>query len=136
MSRTRGADGQTPSAWSMKGALSFVGAPALLTSLGGSAGLSLIAWLLGGGRELEESVKKGRIKSRRTNMIQGLKTIITGTGEIYLYSDVRVTASAVWGCCIVLVRGVIGIGSHHIACDPVMVVIKPMKPTAERSGPG
>ncbi len=42
-------------------ALNFVGAPALLASLGRSAGLSLIAWLLEGGEgELGESVEKGR----------------------------------------------------------------------------
>jgi hypothetical protein len=33
----------------------------------------------------------------------------------------------------VLVRGVLGIGPHQIAFDPVMGVIKPMKPTVEGS---
>ncbi len=37
-----------PSAWSMKDALS-VGASALMASLGGVLGLSLIAWLVWGG---------------------------------------------------------------------------------------
>ncbi len=82
--------------------------------------------------------KCGEGETRWTHMMQGLKKIRTGTVAIYRYPDVRVTASAVWGCriYICLVRGVLGIGPHHIACDPVMGIIKPMKPTVEGSGSG
>ena len=69
-------------------------------------------------------------------MRKGLKKIGTGTGESYRYPDARVTASAVWGCCIFLVRGVLGIGAHHIARDPVMGIIIPMKPAIEGAGSG
>ncbi len=64
-------------------------------------------------------------------MMQGLKKFGSGTGERYRYPDARVTASAVWGCCIFLVRGVLGIGAHHIARYPIMGIIEPMKPTVE-----
>jgi hypothetical protein len=69
-------------------------------------------------------------------MMQGLKKFGTGTGERYRYPGARVTASAVWRLCIFLVRGVLGIGAHHIARDPVMGIIIPMKPAIEgaRSG--
>ena len=47
----------------MKGALSFIGALALVASLGEVAGLSLIAWMLGSGLELDKGgveVRHGR----------------------------------------------------------------------------
>ncbi len=70
-------------------------------------------------------------------MMQGLKTIGTGTDESYRYPYTRVTASAVWRLCICLVRGVLGIGAHHIARDPVMgIIIIPMKPAIEGAGSG
>jgi hypothetical protein len=69
-------------------------------------------------------------------MRQGLKKFRTGTGERYRYPDARVTASAVWGLRIFLVRGVLGIGAHDIARYPIMGVIKPMKPTVEGAGSG
>ena len=69
-------------------------------------------------------------------MMQGLKKFGTGTGEGYRYPDVRVTASAVWGCRIFLVQGVLGIGAHDVARYPIMGVIKPMKPTVEGAGSG
>ena len=69
-------------------------------------------------------------------MRQGLKKFRTGTGERYRYPDARVTASAVWGLRIFLVRGVLGIGAHHIARDPVMGIIVPKKPAIEGAGSG
>ena len=59
-----------------------------------------------------------------------------GTGESYRYPDARVTASAVWRLRIVLVRGVLGIGAHHVARDPVMGIVIPMKPAIEGAGSG
>ncbi len=59
-----------------------------------------------------------------------------GTGESYRYPDARVTASAVWILRIVLVRGVLGIGAHHVARDPVMGIVIPMKPAIEGTGSG
>ncbi len=66
--------------------------------------------------------------------ITGLKKIGTGTGESYRYPDARVTASAVWRLRIFLVRGVLGIGAHHIARDPVMGIIIPMHEASNRRG--
>jgi hypothetical protein len=69
-------------------------------------------------------------------MKQGLKTFGPGTVESYRYPDARIIASAVWGLRIFLVRGVLGIGAHHVARDPVMGIIIPMKPTIEGAGSG
>ncbi len=69
-------------------------------------------------------------------MMQGLKKFGTGTDESYRYPDARVTASAVWRLRIFLVRGVLGIGAHHIARDPVKGIIIPMKPAIEGAGSG
>ncbi len=52
------------------------------------------------------------------------------------YPGARVTASAIWRLRIFLVRGVHGIGTHHIARDPVMGIIIPMKPAIEGAGSG
>jgi hypothetical protein len=57
---------------------------------------------------------------------------------------VKVTGTPILGlppvpsgdCAFCLVRGVLGIGAHHIARYPIMGVIEPMKPTLEGSGPG
>ena len=59
-SRTRVAVGLCPSAWSMKGALCFVGAPAREASSGYASGLSLIAWLGGGEKGRKLVVCEGR----------------------------------------------------------------------------
>ncbi len=64
------------------------------------------------------------------------KNFRMGTGEGYWYPDARITASAVWRCCIFLVRGVLGIGAHYVAQDPIMEIVKPMKPAVEGAGPG
>jgi hypothetical protein len=64
-------------------------------------------------------------------MMQGLNKFGTGTGESYRYPDARVTAGVVWRLRIFLVRGVLGIGAHHIARDPVMGIIIPMKPAQQ-----
>ncbi len=76
-------------------------------------------------------------------MMQGLEKLGTGTGESYRYPDARVTANAVWRLRIVLVRGVLGVGAHYIARDPVMGIIIPvmgiiipMKPAIEGAGSG
>ncbi len=55
-----------------------------------------------------------------TNTMQRRKKIRLGTGEVYRYPDARVTASAVWRCCIFLARGVLGIGAHCVARDPIV----------------
>ena len=68
--------------------------------------------------------------------MQRNKKFRPGTGEVYRYTDARVTASAVWGCCIVLVRGVLGIGTHNVARDPIMGNVEPMKPAVEGARPG
>ncbi len=39
-------------------------------------------------------------------------------------------------CAFFLVRGVLGISAHHIARDPVMGIIVPMKPAIEGAGSG
>ncbi len=117
----------------MKGALSFVGAPALVASLGEVAGLSLIALLLGSGLELG----KGGVEVRQGRHARDDgKKIRTGTGETYRYPYVRVTASAVWCCRIFLVRGVLVISAHHVTRCSIMGIIILMKPTVEGSGPG
>jgi hypothetical protein len=60
--------------------------------------------------------------------------IRTWTGEVYRYPDARVTASAIWRCCILFVRGVLGIGAHCIARDPIMGIVKPMKQSVKGAG--
>jgi hypothetical protein len=35
-----------------------------------------------------------------------------------------------------LVRGVLRIGAHYVARDPIMGIVKPMKPAVEGAGPG
>jgi hypothetical protein len=60
----------------------------------------------------------------------------TRTGEVYRYPDARVTSSAVWGCCIFLIRGALEIGAHNVARDPIMGNVEPMKPAVEGVRPG
>ena len=84
----------------MKGALSFIGAPALVASLGGVAGLSLIAWLLGGGVKLgkgcvrqgrhardkgEKNLERGRVKLTGTPTL-GLPPVPSGVAAFFWYA--------------------------------------------------
>ena len=86
----------------MKGALSFVGAPARVASLGEVSGLSLIAWLLGGGLELdkgsvevrqgrhardngEKNLERGRVKLTGTPTL-GLPPVPSGDAAFFWYA--------------------------------------------------
>ena len=72
----------------MTGALSCIGAPALVASLGGVAGLSLIAWLLGGGLELDKGgveVRQGRhARDKGENNLERRRVKLTGTPTLGL----------------------------------------------------
>ena len=84
----------------MKGALGFVGAPARVASLGEVSGLSLIAWLLGGGLELgkgkvrqgrhardngRKNLERGRVKLTGTPTL-GLPPVPSGVAAFFWYA--------------------------------------------------
>ena len=82
----------------MKGALGFIGAPALVASLGGVSGLSLIAWLLGGGLELgKDKVRQGRHArgNGRKNLDRGREKL-TGTPTLGLPPVTSGVAAFFW----------------------------------------
>jgi hypothetical protein len=57
-----------------------------------------LAIAIGGGEIVRG--KCGGWETRHANAMQRSKKFRTGTGEMYRYPDARVTASAVWRCCI------------------------------------
>ena len=116
------------------GALSCIGAPALVASLGELAGPSLIAWLLGDGLELDKGgveVRQGRqARDKGENNLERGRVKLTGTPMLGLPPVPSGDAAFFWYA---VYSGLARI-TLHVA--PSWVYIIPMKPTVEGSGPG